>query len=171
MTDQTELALEPEGMRDEREAAQAEDSPAPLSSERIPDTYAGIVRLVGRIRADDVRCGTFRIWFGPTECVDLNLTVEQQERIAAVLNDRDTTLVRVQGDGRYRITGELLRAHEVEQVDFLDADLFQFDHDAPTLSEMIERAFADVPDEEWASLPHDLVERHDDYFAEIGDDA
>ena len=171
MTDQTELALEPEGMRDEREAAPAEDSSAPQGSEPPADTYEGIVRLVGRIRADDVRCGTFRIWLGPTECVDVNLSVEQQERIAAVLNDRDATLVRVRGDGRYRITGELLRAHEVERVDFLDPDLFQFDHNAPTLSEMIERAFADVPDEVWASLPHDLAERHDDYFAEIGDGA
>ena len=136
-----------------------------------PDTREGIVYLVGRIRADDVRRGASRVWLGPRECVDLNLTVEQQERVAAALHDRDATLVRVRGKGHYRLTGELLHAHEVEQVDLLDLDLFTPDPDAPTLSEMIERAFADVPDEVWATLPRDMAERHDDYFAEIGDGA
>lgn len=58
-----------------------------------------------------------------------------------------------------------------EQADLLDSDLFTPDHDAPTLSEMIERALADVPDEVWAALPRDMAERHDDYFAPIDDGA
>ena len=135
------------------------------------DTREGVVYLIGRIRADEVRRGASRVWLGLRECVDLNLTIEQRERVAAALHDRDATLVRVRGKGRYRVTGELLHAHEVEQVDLLDPDISTPDPDAPTLSEMIERAFADVPDEVWAALPRDMAERHDDYFAAIGDGA
>ena len=174
MTDEPELIAEPAVDDEERPVAAATDGsrgPCRESHELGSDTREGIVYLVGQIRADDVRRETFRVWLGPTECVDANLTVEQQWQITAALHDRDATLVRVRGNGHYRITGELLCAHEVEQVDLLDSDLFTPDPSAPTLSEMIDHAFADVPNEVWATLPRDLTERHDDYFAEIGNGA
>ena len=135
--------------------------------ERIPDTYDGIVDLIGRVHAADLRRHVFRIWFGQTEHVEMALSAEQQRLLASTLHDREETLVRVRGRGRgrYRITGELIRAHDVEQLDFLDPDLFTLDPDAPSLPEMIEEAFADVPAETWAALPRDLAERHDDYFS------
>ena len=131
---------------------------------RIPDTYDGIVDLIGRVHAADLRRHAFRIWLSQTEHIDTDLSAEQQRLLASTLHDREETLVRVRGRGRYRITGELIHAHNVEQLDFLDLDLFTLDPDAPSLPEMIEEAFADVPAETWAALPRDLAARHDDYF-------
>ena len=171
MTDESDLIADHAVDDEECPVAAATDGshePCRESHELGPDTREGIVYLVGQIHANDVRRDAFRVWLGPTEYVNANLTVGQQGQITAALHDRDATLVRMRGNGHYRITGELLCAHEVEQVDLLDLDLFTPDPNAPTLSEMIDNAFADVPDEVWATLPRDLTERHDDYFAEIG---
>ncbi len=174
MTDEPDLIADLAMDAEERSVAAAtDDNLVSRRESRVPSPGArdGDVLLIGRIRAADIRSGILRIWFGQTEHVSLNLTTEQQRFVASALQDRESTLLRIRGRGRYRVLGELVHAHEVEQVDLLDPDLFTPDPNAPTLSEMIERAFADVPDEEWASLPHDLAERHDDYFAEIGDSA
>ena len=171
MTDEPDLIVGP-AVNDEGAdaAAAAGDNLVSRRESRVPGpgTRDGDVLLIGRIRAADIHSGILRIWLGQTEHVSLNLTAEQQRFVASALQDRESTLLRIRDRGRYRVLGELIHAHEVEQVDLLDLDLFTPDPNAPTLSEMIKRAFADVPDEEWASLPRDLAERHDDYFAEIG---
>ena len=138
---------------------------------RISDSYDGTVDLVGRARATDAERCVFRLWLGPTAHVHADFSTDDERLIASALQDRDETLLRVRGRGRYRITGELIHVEEVTQVDLLDLDLFERDPDAPTFFENIERAFADVPPEVWESLPTDLAERHDDYFAEIGGSA
>ena len=135
---------------------------------RIPNSYDGTVYLVGRARAADAERGVFRLWLGPTSHAHADFSAADERLIASALHDRDETLLRIRGRGRYRITGELIHMDEVDQVDLLDPDLFERDPDAPTFSEIIDRAFADVPPEVWESLPTDLAERHDDYFAEIG---
>lgn len=135
---------------------------------RTPDTYDGTVYLVGRARAANAERRAFPLWLGPKTHVHADFSVDDERLIAAALQDREETLLRVRGRGRYRITGELLHVDEVTQVDLLDLDLFERDPDAPTFFEIIDQAFADVPDEVWKSLPTDLAERHDEYFAEIG---
>lgn len=50
------------------------------------------------------------------------------------------------------------------KIDERPEDPFVFDPTAPTIAEMVEQCFADVPDEEWDLLPTDLAERHDDYL-------
>lgn len=138
---------------------------------RIPASYDGTVDLVGRARAVDAERGVFRLWLGPTAHEHADFSADDERLIASALQDRDETLLRVRGRGRYRITGELIHVDEVTQVDLLDLDLFERDPDAPTFFEITDRAFADVPPEVWESLPTDLAERHDDYFAEIGGSA
>ena len=43
-------------------------------------------------------------------------------------------------------------------------DPFVFDPTAPTISEMVADAFADVTDEDWAALPTNFAKHHNEYF-------
>ena len=133
--------------------------------EHIPDSYAGIVDLIGRVRAADVHRRTFQIWLGASLHVNADLSNEHEKLITAALHDHDEMQLRIRGRGRYRITGELLHVDQVTEIDPLGAGVSTFDPDAPSLSEMIDEAFADVPNDVWDSLPQDLAGRHDDYFS------
>ena len=137
--------------------------------ERIPDSYDGVVDLIGHVLAADVHRRTFQIWLGTTLHVNADFSDEQENLITSALRDHDAMQLRIRGRGRYRITGELMHVDRVDQIDPLHPDDIELDPDEPTLSQMIERAFADVPAETWQALPRDMAERHDDYFAEIGD--
>ena len=132
--------------------------------ERIPDSYDGIVDLIGHVLAADVHRRTFQIWLGAMLHVNADFSDEQENLITSALHDHDAMQVRIRGRGRYRITGELMHVDRVDQIDPLRPDATELDPDEPTLSQMIERAFADVPAETWEALPRDMAERHDDYF-------
>ena len=43
-------------------------------------------------------------------------------------------------------------------------DPFVFDPTAPTIPEMIAEAFADVAEEDWAALPTNFAEHHNEHF-------
>ena len=133
--------------------------------ERIPNSYEGIVDLIGRVLAADVHRRTFQIWLGQTEHVNADFSSNQESIITSALHDHEVVQLHIRGSGRYQMTGELLHIDRVDQIDLLDPDNTTFDPSEPSLSEMVERAFANVPDEVWESLPQDLAERHDDYFS------
>lgn len=133
--------------------------------ERIPDSYEGIVDLIGRVLAADVHRRTFQIWLGQTEHVNADFSGDQESIITSALHDHEVVQLHIRGHGRYQMTGELLHIDRVDQIGLLDPDNTTFDPSEPSLSEMVERAFANVPDEVWESLPRDLAERHDDYFS------
>lgn len=133
--------------------------------ERIPDSYDGIVDLIGRVLAADVHRRTFQIWLGRTLHINADFSSEQENQITSALRDHDAMQLRIRGRGRYRITGDLIHIDQVERIDPLHPDDIELDPDEPMLSQMIERAFADVPAETWEALPQDMAERHDDYFS------
>ena len=133
--------------------------------ESIPNSYDGIVDLIGHVLAADVHRRTFQIWLGATLRVNADFSDEQENQITSALHDHDVMQLRIRGRGRYRITGELMHVDRVDQIDPLHPDIIELDPNEPTLSQMIERAFADVPTETWEVLPRDMAERHDDYFS------
>lgn len=133
--------------------------------ERIPDSYEGVVDLIGHVLAADVHRRTFQIWLGSRLHVNADFSNEQENLITSALHDHDAMQLRIRGRGRYRVTGELMHVDLVNQIDPLHPDDIELDPDGLTLSQMIERAFANVPTETWEALPRDMAERHDDYFS------
>ena len=133
--------------------------------ERIPDSYEGIVDLIGRVLAADVHRRTFQIWLDRTEHVNADFSGDQESTITSALHDHEVVQLHIRGHGRYQMTGELLHIDLVDQIDLLGPDNVTFDPSEPSFSEMVEQAFANVPNEVWESLPRDLAERHDDYFS------
>ena len=133
-------------------------------------TYEREISLRGRILAVDVCARTFLFSeqdglppiLGP-------LMKEHEDILMRALVEHRTFEVHLAGRGEYCKYFGWLRITAVDSVE--DFDEYRQRTSQRTIGEIIDEAFADVPDEEWASLPHDLVERHDDYFAEIGDDA
>ena len=122
----------------------------------------------GRILAVDVHARTFLFSeqdslppiLGP-------LTTEHEAILMRALVEHRTFEVHLSGRGEYCESFGWLGITAVDAVE--DFDEYRQRNPQRTIGELIDDAFADVPDEAWATLPRDLTERHDDYFAEIGD--
>lgn len=121
----------------------------------------------GRILAVDVHARTFLFSeqnglppiLGP-------LTTEHEAILMRALVEHRTFEVHLSGRGEYCEHFGWLGITVVDAIE----DFEEYRRRSPrrTIGEMIDEAFADVPDEEWATLPRDMAERHDDYFAETG---
>ena len=138
-------------------------------SRHLPDTYVDIVDVSGRVLAADVRLQTFQLWLDQDNCVVASFTPDQERHITTALHDHESLQLRVRGIGEFLKNGALYRINRIDLINELGDDQFEFDHNAPSVVDLLDKAFTGISDSDWKGLPLDLASRHDDLFSNRSD--
>jgi len=123
-----------------------------------------IMELTGECLEADVRHGRFQIWVDPQTPVQATFDAAHEELVTSALKDHHSVRIRVRGAADISPQGRPLRFTSVESLELVAAGEMEFDPNAPAIEEVLAAIVADVPKEEWDSLPADLTDNLDHYI-------
>ena len=132
---------------------------------RLPILQHTHIDISGRVLAADVRRQRFQLWLSNSHYVDAPFTGEQELQVTEALHSHDSMQLRLRGEGNVGRNGLIESIDRIDRIDEIGSHGTLHDPDAPTVDELIARAFRDVSEEDWAALPTDLAERHDEFVS------
>ncbi len=122
------------------------------------------VDISGEVLEADVRQGRFQTWLDQTTCVTVSFSPEQEEEVTKALRDHRTLRLRVIGRGDFAPEGKLLRVTKVERLELHPVGDVPYDASARPIEDVLAELAAEVPRQDWNSLPADLTDHLDHYL-------
>jgi len=122
------------------------------------------VDLTGEVLEADIHKGQFQLWIDETTHVEVPFTEEQEQKVTTALKEHRSVRIRVLGRGRFAPSGKPLHVHEVQDLQVLSSEEWEFDPTARPIEDILEELASQVPPEEWNRLPSDLTDNLDHYL-------
>ena len=126
-----------------------------------PTTEAD-VEVLGRVLLVDLHDGTIGLWTADETKITVSFTPEQEQEALTAFDWRNIACLQVQGQGKF-VDGQLQHIAKIHQTKIV-LDKREKPPDYRPIEEEIREIFKDVPAEEWAKLPKDLIENLDHYL-------
>lgn len=126
--------------------------------------YQGFVDLCGMVTMARVNRPRMALELPDGREIEAAFRPEDESEITAALQQHATAQLRVIGQGQFGPDGRLQRIVQIDKVIRWAHGAIPFDAQAKPIWEAFAEELADVPPEEWAKLPTDGAERHDEYI-------
>lgn len=127
------------------------------------DGYEDTVELEGEVRAADLDGRRFVVRYGSDQKVDGVFADEMEEDIITALRQHKSCRLWVSGKGLFSRDGALKRILAISDWAMHDSDQGCFDPSVRPIWEVLGELGAQVPDEDWATVPHSsssIIDEH-----------
>ena len=121
------------------------------------------VDVTGEVLEADLRQKQFQLWINGRNGVRVCFSDEQEGQVTAALKEHRAVRLQVKGRGHHSPGGELRQIDPVRQLKIIPLGGSAFDPNAPSIEDELMELAKEVPDEEWAKLPDDLIDNFDHY--------
>ena len=122
------------------------------------------VDITGEVLEADVRQGRFQTWLDDRTGVTVTFSPEQESEVTNALRDHRTLRLRVIGRGEFSAQGTLLRIAHVDQLQLQPLGDVSYDATARPIEDLLAELAAEIPQEDWNTLPPDLTDNLDHYL-------
>ncbi|MFQ6096104.1 MAG: hypothetical protein ACE5O2_00125 [Armatimonadota bacterium] len=129
----------------------------------VERSYEAPLDVTGEVLEADVRQRRFQVWLDRETCVTVSFAPGQERLVVDALRDHETVHVRIVGRGEHSAEGKPTRVTQVDELWLQPVGEVPFDPSARPIEEVLAELAAEVPQEEWDSLPRDLTDNLDHY--------
>ena len=130
----------------------------------IEASHEDRVDITGEVLEADVRQGRFQTWLDDRTGVTVTFSPEQESEVTNALRDHRTLRLRVIGRGEFSAQGTLLRIAHVDQLQLQPLGDVSYDATARPIEDLLAELAAEIPQEDWNTLPPDLTDNLDHYL-------
>lgn len=131
---------------------------------RLDTPYEDSVDLSGEVVEADVGQQRFNFCTADGQRVTVKFTPEQEMKVTTALRDHRQVDLHVRGRGEFLPGGRLQRIVHVAELEIVARGTFDFDNSARSIEDELSEIAAEVPTEEWKTLPADLTDHIDHYL-------
>ncbi len=122
------------------------------------------VDVTGEVLEADVKQKRFQLWTDNKTHVLVVFSDSQEADVTTALRYHKSVRMRVKGRAEMSAQGKVLRVTEIEQLAFEPVGEATYDHNAPSIEDVLAGLAREVPKAEWDRLPADLTDNLDHYL-------
>jgi hypothetical protein len=122
------------------------------------------VDIVGEVLEADVRRKQFQLWTDEQNKIPVSFAEEHETQVTTALKEHRSVRIRVKGIAAISPSGETTKIEHVEELVIEPIGEVAFDRSARPIEDVLAELAAEVSEEDWNGVPHDLAKNVDHYL-------